>query len=97
MYCWALLSGNISDVPYLLGVTDDLAVAMRVCEQELITGKPFLGYIEAVQPAMSAHDLSSCYVRTGRLWIGCRTVRGGLCWEEREGCFENLLRLLSPP
>jgi hypothetical protein len=97
MYCWTLLSGNISDVPYLLGVTGDLAAAMRECEQELISGKPFLGYIEAVRPAMSAHDLGSCYVRIGRLWTARRTTGGGVRWEEREGYFEDLLGLLPLP
>jgi hypothetical protein len=95
MYCWSLLSGDLTDVPYLLGVTGDLAAAMRVCEQELMSGKPFLGYIEAVWPAISARDLGSCYMRTGRLWIGRRTTRGGVRWEEHEGRFADLLGLLS--
>ncbi len=97
MYCWSLLSGDLTDVPYLLGVTGDLAPAMRVCEQELLSGKPFLGYIEAVRPAISAYDLQSCYLRTGRLWIGRRVIRGGVRWEERDGFVDDLLRLLSLP
>jgi hypothetical protein len=96
MYCWGLLSGNISDVPYLTGVTGDLAVAMRLCEQQLLAGRAFLGYVEVVRQAMSAHDLDSCYVRTGQIWIGRRTIHGGVRWEEREGRFgDDLLALLS--
>lgn len=96
MYCWSLLSGNISDVPYLTGVTGDLATAMRLCEQQLLAGEAFLGYIEVVRQAVSAYDLDSCYVRTGQLWIGRRAMRDRVRWEEREGHFGGeLLALLS--
>jgi hypothetical protein len=84
MYCWTLLSGNTADVPILMGVTDDLAEAMRVCEQHLEAGKAFLGYIEAVRPAMSVHSLDSCYVRTGRTWTGRVTSSRKVRWEERD-------------
>jgi hypothetical protein len=98
MYCWTLLSGATSDVPYLMGVTGDLARAMRLCEEQLISGKAFLGYVELVRPVMSmAHDLDSCYAGTGLIWIGRRTIDGGVRWEEREGRIEDLLGLLSLP
>ncbi|HLH82023.1 MAG TPA: hypothetical protein VKV38_02060 [Trebonia sp.] len=96
MYCWALLAGDISDVPYLMGVTGDLAGAMRVCEQHLVSGKPFLGYIEAVRPSISAPDLDSRYVRIGLMWVGRRTVRGEVRWEEHEGYFGEDLPAALP-
>ena len=97
MYCWTLLSGNTADAPILMGVTDDLAEAMRACEQPLEAGKAFLAYIEAVRPAMVVHSLDSCYAGTGLIWIGRRTIDGGVRWEEREGRIEDLLGLLSLP
>jgi len=87
MYCWNLLTGDISDVPFLMGVTSDLDEAMRICEPYVISGRAFLCYIEAVRPAMTADGLDPCYVRTGRHWIGRRTIHGRVHWEEREGSF----------
>ena len=84
MYCWTLLSRNISETPFLLGVTDDLARAQRLAEPHLISGRAFLSYIEAVRSAMSVHSLDTCYVRTGRVWIGRRTISGRVSWQERE-------------
>src|SRR5215472_11835374 len=84
MYCWTLLSGNTADAPILMGVTDDLAAAMRACEQPLEAGKAFLAYIEAVRPAMVVHSLDSCYIRTGRTWTGRSTTDHRVHWEERD-------------
>ncbi len=85
MYCWTLLSRNISDTPYLMGVTGDLARAQRITEPYLLSGEAFLSYIEAVRAAMTVHGLDTCYVRTGRVWIGRRTRSCRVRWEEREG------------
>ena len=87
MYCWTLLTGDIHATPFQLGVTSDLARAMRLCEPYLISGQAFLGFIEAVRTAMMAHCLDSCYVRTGRTWTGRRNNRNGVTWIEREGHF----------
>jgi hypothetical protein len=87
MYCWTLLTGDIHATPFQLGVTSDLARAMRLCEPYLISGQAFLGFIEAVRTAMTAHCLDSCYVRTGRTWTGRRNNRNGVTWIERAGDF----------
>jgi hypothetical protein len=85
MYCWSLLSANTAQPPFLLGVTDDLARAQRLTEPHLISGQACLSYIEAVLAAMTVHSLDTCYVRTGRLWIGRRTVGGRVSWQEHDG------------
>jgi hypothetical protein len=94
MYCWNLHSGNISEGPYLIGVTDDLAMAMRLCETHIRSGRAFLGYIEAVRPAISADGLDPCYVRTGRRWTGRRTNTDRVRWDERDDGFGT--SLMSP-
>ncbi len=87
MYCWNLLTGDISQGPFLLGVTGDLAGAMRLCEPYIEDGRAFLSYIEAVRPVMSVDGLDPCYVRTGLYWVARRTIRGKVRWEEHEGRF----------
>jgi len=85
MYCWTLLSRDISETPFLIGVTDDLAGAQRLSEPHLISGRAFLSYIEAVRAGITVHSLDNCYLRTGRVWIGRLTVKGRVSWHEREG------------
>jgi hypothetical protein len=82
MYCWTLLGRNIADTPQLMGVTDDLTRAQRLSEPPLLSGQAFVCIIEAVRPAMSVHSLDTCYVRTGRIWIGRRTATGKAHWRE---------------
>jgi hypothetical protein len=84
MYCWELLSGDTSQGPFLLGVTGDLAEAMRLCEQHVREGRAFLAHIEAVRYAMSVHGMDCCYVRTGLYWVGRRTIHGRVRWEEHD-------------
>jgi hypothetical protein len=84
MYCWTLLSRDICATPYLMGVTDDLATAQKLCEPHLESRRAFLGYIEAVRPAMTVHGLDSCYVPTGPSWLGRLLDSTGVGWRERE-------------
>jgi hypothetical protein len=84
MFCWTLLTGNTADTPYLMGVTDDLAVAQRMSEPHLLSGRAFLSYIEAVRPAMRADGLDSCYVRTGLTWLGRLTTGNQVAWSYRD-------------
>ncbi len=87
MYCWNLLTRDISEGPFLLGVTGDLAEAMRLCAPYVEDGRALLCYIEAVRPVMSVDGLDPCYVRTGLYWTGRRTTRDKVRWEEHEGEF----------
>jgi hypothetical protein len=84
MYCWTLLSRDISATPYLMGVTDDLAKARKLCEPHLESRRAFLGYIQAVRPAMTAHGLDSCYVPVGPAWLGRLMASDAVGWRERE-------------
>jgi hypothetical protein len=84
MYCWTLLSRDISATPYLMGVTDDLDMARKLCEPHLVARRAFLGYIQAVRPAMTAHGLDSCYVPVGRAWLGRARDSDGVGWREQE-------------
>lgn len=84
MYCWTLLTRDISATPFLMGVTDDLAKAQRLSEPHILSGRAFLGLIELVRPAMSVHSLDTCYVRTGLTWLGRLTNSGRVGWFERE-------------
>jgi hypothetical protein len=94
VYCWTLLTRNIAETPYLLGVTDDLAKAQRLGEPHLLSGRAFLCLIEAVRPAMMVHSLDACYVRTGREWVGRRTVSGRVRWQERDALLAPAARRL---
>jgi hypothetical protein len=85
MYSWTLLARDVSATPYLMGVTDDLAEAQRLCEPHLESRQAFLGYVEAVRPAMTVHSLDTCYVRTGDAWLGRLGSRGRVGWRERAG------------
>jgi hypothetical protein len=84
MYCWTLLSRDISATPYLMGVTDDLAKAQKLCEPHLESRRAFLGYIQAVRPAMTAHGLDSCYVPIGPAWLGRLGDSHGVGWRKHE-------------
>jgi len=84
MYCWTLLTRDIGATPYLMGVTDDLAKAQRLGEPHLLSGKAFLCHITAVRAAMNVHGLDTCYIRTGREWLGRCTFSGRVKWAERE-------------
>lgn len=85
MYCWTLLSRDITATPYMMGVTDDLAKAQRLTEPYLVEQRAFVCYIETVRAAITINGLDSCYVRTGRDWLGRLTVSGRVRWDEREG------------
>lgn len=85
MYSWTLLTRKTGDSPYMLGVTDDLAQARRVAEPHLMSGKAFLCQIEQVRYAMTVADMSSCYARTGRYWVGRLAAGGRVTWSEHFG------------
>jgi hypothetical protein len=83
MYCWTLLSRDISATPFLMGVTDDLAKARELCEPYLESRRAFLGFIQAVRPAMTAHGLDTCYVPTGAAWLGRLRHSRRVGWQAR--------------
>ena len=83
MYCWTLLSRDISATPFLMGVTDDLARAQKLCEPHLESRRAFLGFIQAVRPAMSAPGLDTCYVPTGAAWLGRLRHNRRVGWRAR--------------
>ena len=85
MYSWALLTREPGDVPYMLGITDDLEHARRVAEPHLIAGKAFLCHIEQVRFAMTAADMKSCYMSTGQFWVGRLAASGRVAWSEHFG------------
>ena len=53
-----------------MGITDDRGRAMKAGEETLGSGQAVMVIIEAVRPAMAAHTLAPCYVRTGVGWLG---------------------------
>jgi hypothetical protein len=85
MYSWTLLARDISATPYLMGVTDSLAEAQRLCEPHLESRRAFLGYVEAVRPAMTVAGLDACYVRTGHAWVGRLGSAARVSWRARTG------------
>jgi hypothetical protein len=85
MYSWALLTREPGDVPYMLGITDDLAHAQRVAEPHLMSGKAFLCHIERVRYAMTVADMNSCYMSTGQFWVGRLAASGRVAWSEHCG------------
>ena len=68
------------EAPVALGITDDRGRAMMEGEQTLETGRATAVLIEAVRPAMAARTLTSCYVRTGVVWLGGRAPDGEIAW-----------------
>jgi hypothetical protein len=84
MYAWTLLTTNIGETPYLMGITDDLDKAKRIGEPHLISGRAFLCHIAAVRAAISVHGLDTCYIRTGHHWFGRCTIKHRVKWCERD-------------
>ena len=64
-----------------MGITDDRARAMKAAEETLGSGQAVMVIIEAVRPAMAAHTLAPCYVRTGVGWLGRCTDAGEVAWK----------------
>ena len=64
-----------------MGITDDRGRAMKAGEETLESGQAIMVIIEAVRPAMAAHTLAPCYVRTGVGWLGRRTDVGEVAWK----------------
>jgi hypothetical protein len=64
-----------------MGITDDRWRAMRAGEATLESGQADMVIIEAVRPAMAAHTLAPCYVKTGVGWLGRCTRAGGVAWK----------------
>ena len=67
--------------PVAMGITDDRGRAMKAAEETLGSGQAVLVIIEAVRPAMAAHTLAPCYVRTGVGWLGRCTDLGEVAWK----------------
>ena len=66
--------------PVAMGITDDRGRAMKAAEETLGSGQAVMVIIEAVRPAMAAHTLAPCYVRTGVGWLGRCTEAGEVAW-----------------
>ena len=91
-YSWTALSESGRDVrsdtdpgsagaPVAMGITDDRGRAMKAGEETLGSGRAVIVIIEAVRPAMAAHTLAPCYVRTGVGWLGRCTDAGEVAWK----------------
>jgi hypothetical protein len=63
-----------------MGISDDRGRAMKAGEETLGSGRAVMVIIEAVRPAMAAHTLAPCYVRTGVAWLGRCTEAGEVAW-----------------
>jgi hypothetical protein len=63
-----------------MGISDDRGRAMKAGEETLGSGRAVVVIIEAVRPAMAAHTLAPCYVRTGVGWLGRCTEAGEVTW-----------------
>ena len=63
-----------------MGISDDRGRAMKAAEETLGSGQAVMVIIEAVRPAMAAHTLAPCYVRTGVGWLGRCTEAGEVAW-----------------
>jgi hypothetical protein len=72
--------GREAGSPVAMGITDDRGRAMRAGEETLGSGRAVVVIIEAVRPAMAAHTLAPCYVRTGVGWLGWRSPAGEVAW-----------------
>ena len=66
--------------PVAMGITDDRGRAMKAAEETMGSGQAAMVIIEAVRPAMAAHTLAPCYVRTGVGWLGRCTEAGEVVW-----------------
>jgi hypothetical protein len=81
---WDALSDTdpgLARAPVAMGITDDRGRAMRAAEETLGSGQAVIVIIEAVRPAMAAHTLAPCYVRTGVGWLGRCTDSGEVAWK----------------
>ena len=67
--------------PVAMGISDDRGRAMKAAEETLGSGRAVVVIIEAVRPAMAAHTLAPCYVRTGVGWLGRCTDAGEVAWK----------------
>jgi hypothetical protein len=67
--------------PVAMGITDDRGRAMKAAEETMGSGQAAMVIIEAVRPAMAAHTLAPCYVRTGVGWLGQLTDGGEVAWK----------------
>jgi hypothetical protein len=81
-YSWTALKKNDQEPAGVgaMGITDDRGRAMTAGEETLGSGRAAVVIIEAVRPAMAAHTLAPCYVRTGVGWLGWRTPAGEVAW-----------------
>ena len=71
---------EVGGSPVAMGITDDRGRAMNAGAETLGSGRAAVVIIEAVRPAMAAHTLAPCYVRTGVGWLGWRTPAGEVAW-----------------
>jgi hypothetical protein len=71
---------EVAGSPVAMGITDDRGRAMNAGAETLGSGRAAVVIIEAVRPAMAAHTLAPCYVRTGVGWLGWRTPAGEVAW-----------------
>jgi hypothetical protein len=85
LFSWTLLTRKPGDVPYMMGITDDMDRARRVAEPHLVSGMAFLCHIERVRYAMTAADMRSCYMSTGQYWVGRLAEGGRVAWSEHFG------------
>jgi hypothetical protein len=69
-----------AESPVAMGITDDRGRAMKAGEETLRSGRAAVVIIEAVRPALAAHTLARCYVRTGAAWLGRCTEAGEVTW-----------------
>jgi hypothetical protein len=72
---------GLAGSPVAMGITDDRGRAMKAAEETLGSGLAVMAVIEAVRPAMAAHTLTPCYVRTGVGWLGRYTDAGEVAWK----------------
>ncbi len=91
LYSWTALGGSdltalggsspeSTESSIAMGITDDRGRAMRAGEETLGSGQAVIVIIEAVRPAMAAHTLAPCYVKTGVGWLGRCTRAGDVTW-----------------
>jgi hypothetical protein len=78
-YSWTALKA--AGPPVAMGITDDRGRAMRAGEETLWSGRAAVVIIEAVRPAMAAHTLAPCYLRTGVGWLGRCAPDGEVAWD----------------
>jgi hypothetical protein len=83
-YSWTAQSDSdpgSAGPPVAMGISDDRGRAMKAAAETLGSGRAVVVIIEAVRPAMAAHTLAPCYVRTGVGWLGRCTDAGEVAWK----------------